>query len=395
MAIQLGSLLFGLVLVIGFSLQSSEAATDPPVVCDTINRTNFETGFIFGAASAAYQYEGAVQEDGRGPSIWDNYTHQYPERIKDWSNADVTVDQYHRYKEDVEILNDTRLDAYRFSISWSRVLPNGTLSGGVNEAGIEYYNKLINKTLEKGLKPYVTIFHWDLPQALEEEYGGFLSFRIVEYANLCFERFGDRVKYWITLNEPYAYSVKGYALGTFALGRCSDWQQLNCTGGNSSIEPYLVTHHLLLAHATTVDLYKTTYQVRFMDPITSGHYPHSMQVLVGHRLPKFKEEDSKLLAGSFDFLGLNYYTTYYASYAYHNNSVNASYITDARVNQSPELNGVPIGPQKKYDSPLIYITENGVDELNDPTLSLEQALNDTVRKDYYHDHLCYVQAAIK
>ncbi|PQQ10099.1 beta-glucosidase 12-like [Prunus yedoensis var. nudiflora] len=155
---------------------------------------------------------------------------------------------------------------------------------------------------------------------------------------------------------------------------------------------------------------------KFMEPITSGHYPHSMRLLVGRRLPKFKEEDSKLLAGSFDFLGLNYYTTYYASYAGHNNSVKASYVTDPRVNQSPELNGVLIGPQagsdwlyvypkgihdllvyvkEKYNDPIIYITENGVDELDDPNLSLVEALNDTDRIDYYHRHICYVQAAIK
>ncbi|XP_034222467.1 beta-glucosidase 24-like [Prunus dulcis] len=457
MEMQLESLLLGLVLVIGFSLQSSEAATDPPVVCDFLNRSSFETGFVFGAASASYQYEGAAFEDGRGPSIWDNFTHQYPEKIADGTNGDVAINQYHRYKEDLAIANNIGLDAYRFSISWSRLLPNGTLSGGVNQAGIEYYNKLINETIRQGLKPFATIFHWDLPQALEEEFGGLLSRQIVhyfrDYADLCFREFGDRVKYWITLNEPYTVSNMGYAIGTFAPGRCSNWQQLNCTGGNSAREPYLVTHHLLLSHAAAVQVYRNKYQASqkgvigitlvshwfkpvseaphhrnaatraldfmfgwFMEPITSGHYPHSMRHLVGDRLPPFKEEESKLLAGSFDFLGLNYYTTYYASYAGHNNSVKPSYVTDPRVNQSPELNGVLIGPQagsswlyvypkgihdllvyvkKKYNDPIIYITENGVDELDDPNLSLVEALNDTDRIDYYHRHICYVQAAIK
>ncbi|PQP97964.1 beta-glucosidase 12-like [Prunus yedoensis var. nudiflora] len=230
----------------------------------------------------------------------------------------------------------------------------------------------------------------------------------------------------------------GYAIGTFAPGRCSSGQQLNCTGGDSAREPYLVTHHLLLSHAAVVQAsqkgligitlvshwfepiseapHHRNAATRFMEPITSGHYPHSMRLLVGRRLPKFKEEDSKLLAGSFDFLGLNYYTTYYASYGGHNNSVKASYVTDPRVNQSPELNGVLIGPQagsdwsyvypkgihdllvyvkEKYNDPIIYITENGVDELDDPNLSLVEALNDTDRIDYYHRHICYVQAAIK
>ncbi|XP_048426765.1 cyanogenic beta-glucosidase-like [Pyrus x bretschneideri] len=125
------------------------------------------------------EYEGAVKEDGRGPSIWDTYTHKHPEKIADGGNEDVAIDQYHRYKEDVGIMKDMELDAYRFSISWSRILPNGALSGGVNMKGIDYYNNLINELLRNGLKPFVTLFHWDVPQALEDEYGGFLSPRIV------------------------------------------------------------------------------------------------------------------------------------------------------------------------------------------------------------------------
>ncbi|KAM1394717.1 hypothetical protein PS2_030283 [Malus domestica] len=180
-----------------------------------------------------FQYEGAAKEDGRGPSIWDTYTHKHPEKIADGSNGDVAIDQYHRYKEDVGIMKDMELDAYRFSISWSRLLPNGTLSGGVNRKGIDYYNNLIDELLRNGLKPFVTLFHGDVPQALEDEYGGFLSPRIV---------------------------YMGYAVGTQVPGRCSSWQNLNCTGGDSAIEPYLVAHHLLLAHGAAVELYKNRYQ---------------------------------------------------------------------------------------------------------------------------------------
>ncbi|KAL4612078.1 hypothetical protein ACB092_08G172900 [Castanea dentata] len=228
------------------------------------NRTSFPKGFIFGTAAAAYQYEGAAKEDGRGPSIWDTYTHEHPERITDGSSGDVANDQYHYYKKDVQIMKKMNLNAYRFSVSWSRVLPKGKLSGGMNREGIEYYNKLINRLLSKGIKPYVTMFHWDLPQALEDEYGGFLSPHIVDdfrdYAELLFKEFGDRVKHWITLNEPFSYSVGGYVGGLLAPGRCSAWLNLNCTGGNSGTEPYLVSHNELLSHAAAVEVYKKKYQ---------------------------------------------------------------------------------------------------------------------------------------
>ncbi|BBH07494.1 beta glucosidase 12, partial [Prunus dulcis] len=288
------------------------------------------------------------------------------------------------------------------------------------------------------LTPFVTLFHWDLPQTLEDEYGGFLSPHIVnhfqDYAELCYKEFGDRVKLWSTLNEPYTFSDYGYATGTLAPGRCSTWQQLNCTGGDSSIEPYLVTHHQLLAHAAAVKLYKNKYQASqngvigitlvsnwfeplseekenknaalraldfmfgwqvFAEPLTSGDYPQSMRSVVGSRLPRFTKEQSKLLIG------------YYASDAPQNNSVYASYTTDVglSVMGSPSvqrrLNVYPQGIQhlllytkEKYHNPIIYITENGVDELNDPKLSLAEALNDTHRIDFYNRHLHYVQSSI-
>ncbi|XP_062083937.1 beta-glucosidase 12-like [Humulus lupulus] len=422
-----------------------------------LNRTSFPPGFIFGTASSSYQYEGAAKEDGRGPSIWDTYTYKYPEKIADRSNGDVANDEYHRYKEDVGIMKEMNLDAYRFSISWSRLLPNGKLSGGVNKKGIKYYNNLIDELIAKGLKPFVTIFHWDLPQALEDEYGGFLSPHIVghfkDYAELCFKEFGDRVKHWITLNEPWSYSMGGYANGMLAPFRCSAWQGLNCTGGDSGTEPYLVTHYQLLSHAAAVKLYRDKYQASqkgmigitlvshwfvpysnakhnlnaakraldfmlgwFMDPLTNGDYPHSMRELVGNRLPKFTKEETKLVKGSFDFLGLNYYTANYAAYLHLPNNAKPSYNTDSKANLTTERNGLSIGPKaaspwlhvypvgiynilqytkKKYNNPLIYITENGIDEFNNPKLSLEQALIDNQRVDYYFRHLSYLKKAIK
>ncbi|CAJ2679017.1 unnamed protein product [Trifolium pratense] len=422
-----------------------------------LNRSSFPPDFVFGTASSAFQYEGAATTDGKGPSIWDTFAHKYPEKIKDRSTGDVADDSYNHYKDDIRIMKYMNMDAYRFSISWSRVLPKGKLSGGVNREGIKYYNNLINKLLANGLQPYVTIFHWDLPQALEDEYRGFLSPRIVDdyrdYAELCFKEFGDRVKRWITLNEPRSVSKNGYATGRFAPGRCSDWLKMNCTGGDSGTEPYLTSHYQLLAHAAAAKLYKTKYQASqngllgitlnsdwfvpvsheksdvdaaqraldfmfgwYMDPLTKGEYPKSMQSMVGNRLPKFSREESEQLKGSFDFLGLNYYASFYAAYAPQLRGAKPAQQTDALVNVTNQHDGKPLGPmaasswlciyprgfrelllyiKKQYNNPVIYITENGYDEYNDPTLSLEESLVDTYRIDYFYRHLYYLQTAIK
>ncbi|KAJ0037371.1 hypothetical protein Pint_24094 [Pistacia integerrima] len=395
------------------------------------NRSSFPKGFIFGTASASYQYEGAANEDGRGPSLWDTFTHNSPERITDRSNGDVANDFYHHYKEDVKIMKEMNTDAFRFSISWSRILPR--------------------------LQPFVTLFHWDLPQALEDEYGGFLSPRIVDdfrdFAEVCFKEFGDRVKHWITLNEPWTYSGNGYALGLLAPGRCSKWVNAACQAGNSATEPYIVGHHLLLSHAAAVKLYKQKYQAIqkgkigitlvshwmvpyskkkadvkaayraldfmfgwYMDPIIYGDYPFSMRSIVGQRLPKFTKEQSEMVKGSFDFIGINYYTAQYAANIPVANTVNISYSSDSLANLTTSRNGILIGPQaasswlhvyprgfrdlllyvkEKYNNPLVYITENGLDEFNNATLPLEQALKDPMRIDYYHRHLLFLQRAIK
>ncbi|KAL8140148.1 hypothetical protein V2J09_006169 [Rumex salicifolius] len=421
-----------------------------------LNRTSFPPRFLFGTASSSYQYEGAAAEDGKGPSLWDAYTHKYPEKIADGTNGDVAIDSYHRYKEDVRIMKEMGLDAYRFSISWPRILPHGKLRKGVNKKGLRYYHNLIDELLANGIQPFVTLFHWDTPQALEDAYGGFLSPHIVEdfrdYADLCFREYGGKVKHWITLNEPWSYAVGGYAVGLLAPGRCSTWQGLNCTAGDSATEPYLVGRNLLLSHAASVHLYRHKYQgsqkgkigitiitywmvpnsnakhdqdaasraldFMFMDPITVGEYPDDMKKLAGNRLPRFSKEESALVKGSYDFLGLNYYTANYAS-SYHgrqNAASNLSFITDAHVNLTTSRNGKLIGPvaastwlhvyprgiydllvytKKKYNHPIIYITENGIDEVNNEKLSLEEALIDTHRIDYYHSHLAFLQLAIK
>ncbi|KAJ4971084.1 hypothetical protein NE237_004183 [Protea cynaroides] len=443
-------LLLGLFLLL--FLTNTAASQDSA----SFNRSSFPVGFFFGTASASYQYEGAVTEGGRGPSIWDVFTQRYPGKIMDHSNGDIAVDSYHRYKEDVGIMKEMGLDSYRFSISWSRLLPYGKFSWGVNTEGIRYYNNLIDELLSNGIQPFVTLFHWDLPQALEEEYGGFLSPQIIDdfqdYAELCYLEFGDRVKHWMTLNEPWTFSVVGYNLGVHAPGRCSKWVG-NCRSGNSATEPYLVAHHQLLAHAAAVKLYKDKYQASqkgkigiavnshwmvpfsedvsnyvaaeraldfmygwFMQPLTYGHYPESMQSLLGNRLPKFSKEQSEMVKGSFDFLGLNYYTGNYAAHSPYSNPVNKSYFTDFHTNLMGERNGVPIGPKtgsdwlhmyprgiselllhtkRRYNNPIIYIAENGVPEVNNSTITLEEALSDDMRIEYHRSHLIFIRKAME
>ncbi|KAF5447882.1 hypothetical protein F2P56_033399 [Juglans regia] len=348
-------------------------------------------------------------------------------------------------------------DAYRFSIAWTRLIPTGKISDGVNQKGIDHYNEVINDLLAKGLTPYVTLFHWHVPMALDDEYGGFLSQSIVEdfkdFAELCFKEFGDRVKHWTTLNEPHMFTNGGYAAGVLAPFRCSSWQNLNCTGGDSATEPYTVTHNLLLAHSATANLYKTKYQAEqkgvigitldcdwvvpysqsekdraaalrdvdfrfgwYMEPLTKGRYPLSMRTLVGEkRLPRFSVNESELLIGSYDFIGLNYYTTNYVADKPEDNSLNKSYLTDPRVEKTGSRDGVLIGPQAgsswlyvypegiygllvytktKYGDPEIYITENGTDEVNNASIPLEEALMDTPRIEYHYKHLVQVHKAI-
>ncbi|CAN1263521.1 Beta-glucosidase 24 [Linum perenne] len=440
----------------GLNFSSASAAAAAAAATSSFNRSIFPPGFVFGTASSAYQYEGAAAEGGRGPSIWDTFV-KLPGKISDGSTGNVAIDEYHRYKEDVKLMKEMGLDAFRFSISWSRILPNGKVSGGVNKEGVTYYNNFINELLANGIRPFVTLFHWDLPQPLEDEYGGFLSSKVAvdfgAYADICFKLFGDRVKHWITLNEPLGFSYYGYINGQFAPGRCSKFINSNCSTGNSKTEPYFTTHNQLLAHATAVKVYREKYQAKqkgiigitlvsswfvpyskskhdikarrraidfslgwFMDPLTFGKYPKSMRAFVGKRLPKFSKEEAKLVKGSFDFLGLNYYTANYAANIPADNSPNASYLTDSRARLTTERNGQNIGrkaastwlyiypkgirelvlyTKRKYNNPLIYITENGVDEVNNEELGLDHALADETRINFYHQHLENLNFAIK
>ncbi|ONK60333.1 uncharacterized protein A4U43_C08F17100 [Asparagus officinalis] len=201
-----GHSLYFLLFAAAISMLADVGTAVKPAPVTTLSRKDFPADFMFGAASAAYQVEGAANEGGRGPSIWDRFVHAHPEKILGRSNADKSIDMYHHYKEDIGHMKETGLEAFRFSISWPRILPNGTISTGINKEGVQYYNNFINELLAKGIEPLATIYHWDIPAALDDEYGGFLSPRIVEGLQELRGSPLQRVRRselenWITFNE--------------------------------------------------------------------------------------------------------------------------------------------------------------------------------------------------
>ncbi|XP_010519674.1 PREDICTED: myrosinase 2-like [Tarenaya hassleriana] len=449
--------LFFLVLRFGsFSCNKAERTCEDnePFTCnntDAFNRESFEPDFLFGVASSAYQIEGT---EGRGLNIWDGFTHRYPAKGgPDLANGDVACGSYRHYQKDVDLMADIGVNAYRFSIAWSRIIPRGKASRGVNEEGIAYYNRLLDSLEAKGITPFVTLFHWDLPQTLQDEYEGFLDRQIIEdykdYAEICFQRFGNRVKHWITINQIYTIPTRGYATGTDAPGRCSSWLNENCYAGDSGTEPYIVAHNLLLAHAAVVDLYRSKYQKIqggqigitmitrwfiprdntdeslkateraqeffhgwFMDPLTKGRYPRIMREIVGDRLPTFNETEALLVKGSYDFLGINYYITEYIYSIEPNPPHRLTVMNDSQTGRSLKNESGPIGPlfgkdsryhprgilnvleyfRDKYDNPTIYITENG---FRSHAESVKEILRDSDRINYHCSHLCFLRSAIE
>ncbi|OVA17552.1 Glycoside hydrolase [Macleaya cordata] len=409
---------------------------------DRVKRSDFPTDFKFGASTSALQTEGSGSEGGRGPSTWDSF-------LQDSSVAGTEqgTDSYHKYKEDVKLLKDMGMNAYRMSISWSRLLPTGKLSGGINQDGIDFYNNFFQELLDNGIEPFVTLFHFDLPTALQTEYRGFLNKQIVDdfkdFADLCYKNFGDKVKHWTTINEPQLFANYGYRVG------------LKPKGDNVN-DPYDAAHNIILCHAAAAKLYKQNYQATqggeigisivgqwfishstspldkeaadranafmvgwFMEPLVYGDYPFIMRALVRDNLPTFTDEEKEMVKGSYDFIGVNYYTSRYAKdipltpdYQYNTSDAYQ------HVQQEVEKNGVPIGPlppggsnsiyiyptglrdvliylKNRYQNPKFFVTENGVPEGRDDSVPLEQALKDDHRIEVINSHLYAVREAMK
>lgn len=409
-------------------------------------RCDFPPDFVFGVATSAYQIEGACSEGGRGASIWDEFSH-IEGKILDGSNGDVAVDHYHRYKEDIDLIASLGFNGYRFSISWSRIFPDG-LGEKVNEEGIKFYNNLINYLLEKGIQPFVTLYHWDLPLHLEKSIGGWLNKQIIEYfaiySETCFSTFGDRVKNWMTLNEPLQTAVNGYVCGIFAPGRHA----------NSTVEPYLCAHHQILAHAKAVSIYEKKYKEKqggqiglvvdcewaeansdkvedqaaasrrldfqlgwYLHPLYYGDYPQTMRERLGDRLPIFTDEDKVFLQTPMDFVGINHYTSRFISHEPDNAEGTHHFYKLQETKRNVEwedgkligekaasewLYVVPWGLRrllnhvaKTYNNIPVYVTENGMDEEEDEHAPLQEILDDKLRVRYFKEYLSSVALAMK
>ncbi|KAL0478093.1 beta-glucosidase [Acrasis kona] len=407
---------------------------------DDDNGIVFPKNFIFGAATASYQIEGGYDQDGRGKSIWDVFSHT-PNKTKNGETGDVADDHYNKLEEDIALIKSLNLKHYRMSFSWSRILPDGTISN-INKKGLNIITRkstycwlmASNQQLRCTIGICLKVLKINL--VVVKAYS--------DYADLCFSIFGDRVKFWITFNEPWVTAVLGYLTGGNAPGRCT-----GCTpnGGDSSREPYIVAHNQLVSHAEAMNIYNTKYRNNqkgsigitfnsdwfqaisddpkdveaaerhqqfflgwYADPVFFGDYPQSMRDSCGDRLPQFTEQEKELFkATKSDFFGINHYTsTYVGAPRKEKVKENPTWYDDINVFTSYEKDGKLIGDKadsswlyvvpwgcrklmnwisKRYGSVPIYITENGVDAPGESDLSISQAVDDDFRLNYLKDYL--------
>jgi len=383
----------------------------------------FPADFSWGVASSAYQIEGAVAEDGRGPSIWDTFTHT-PGRVANGESGDIACDHYHRWADDVDLMARLGVNAYRFSVSWSRVLPDGT--GLVNERGIAFYDRLVDRLLERGIEPVLTAYHWDLPQALQDR-GGWASSSIVEwfadYAGLLADRLGDRVRTWITINEPQVFAFTGHASGRHAPG-VQDWKTA-LRVADAAIAAHVAAAARIRAVAVgprigvALDLnlvepasdseadvaaarrHQALRQGWFLDPLFGRGYPEL--ALAAHRgaghLPELRDHAPG--GAGLDFLGLNYYTREIvaadatAPFGIRMTHPGGGRRTTMGWEVYPDgLRQVLLRLHHDYQPPAIVITENGA-AFVDPDPGDGTAVPDTERRAFLADHLAAAAAAIE
>ncbi len=385
----------------------------------------FPTNFIWGSATSSYQIEGAWDEDGKSESIWDRFSHT-PGKIQDGMNGDVACDHYHRYPEDVALMSELGLQAYRFSIAWPRILPNGR--GSVNQKGLDFYGRLTDTLLEANITPFVTLYHWDMPQILEEQ-GGWPNRDIVEafveYADVVSRSLGDRVKHWITFNEPFVSAFLGYQYGVHAPGR----QEMGLA--------LRAAHHHLVAHGETVPVLRAnspgaevgitlnmSYQVPgsssvadvarsrhadghvnrwFLDPLNGRHYPAHM---VNTYYQQFDESFDFILDGDFeiiavptDFMGLNYYSRHVVRDAEAPDNLPQTVFESKENRTDINWEVYPDGLYQilnrlyfDYQIPKIYITENGASYGDGPDEN--GRVRDERRQVYLKDHFAAAHRAI-
>ncbi|KAG9446184.1 hypothetical protein H6P81_012312 [Aristolochia fimbriata] len=417
----------------------------------TIERNEFPDDFLFGTATSSFQVEGSLK-GGKGLSNWDVFTH-IPGTIADGSDADVADDHYSLFREDIELLHSLGVNSYRFSLAWSRILPKGRFEG-INPEGIAFYNDLIDALVQKGIQPFVTLHHFEIPQELEERYASWLSSQIIEdfayFAEVCFTAFGDRVKYWTTFNEPNTFLKFGYLNGRWTPRRCSP-PYGHCEAGDSETEPYIAGHNLILSHAAATDIYRKKFQAAqggkigivvspnwyeplrntpedlsaahrllvsdvgwFLDPIILGDYPFEMREVLRSKLPNFTLEEKELLKIKVDFIGINHYTSLYAKDCISspcaldplngNMHASASGTRDGLLigppTGMPHFFVVPYGIEKiimyvkdRYNNTPMYITENGYSDNNVGTK--DELVNDIKRVHFMQNYLPYVNSAMR
>ena len=385
----------------------------------------FPDNFLWGAATSAYQIEGAWNEDGKGESIWDRFTHQ-PFKILNADTGDIACDHYHRLEEDVALLKQLGVKAYRFSTAWTRVLPGG--QGQVNQKGLDYYQRLVDNLLAAGIQPVCTLYHWDLPQTLQDQ-GGWTNRDITdwfaEYAQVMFEALGGRVKYWATLNEPWVTAFAGHGYGTMAPG----YADISMA--------YQVIHHLLLSHGKALQVfrqggypgqigiavdiedtipasereedleachrYAEHYAWICTEPLFKGHYPKKLMEWLGPVAPRVNSGDMELIKQPLDFLGINYYRGiavkfdpeggYLKCTPQHLTAPLYGY-TETGWGVHPQgLKSILLQIKEKYANPKVFVTENGL--ANADSFTEVGRVKDWQRIDYLRAHLSAAHEAIE
>jgi beta-glucosidase len=389
----------------------------------------FPPDFVWGAATSSYQIEGAPAEDGKGPSIWDTFSH-VPGHVANGDTGDVAADHYHRWADDVDLIADLGLNAYRFSISWPRIQPHGR--GPANTRGVDFYRRLVDRLRERGIAPVATLYHWDLPQALQDAGGGWLNRdtteRFAEYAGIVFRALDDGVALWITHNEPWCTAALGHRLGIHAPGVTDVAAEL------------AVSHHVLLSHGLAVEAYRGTplaapigialnlmptypaaetdgdrsaaalsdgYTNRwYLDPVLRGRYPTDMLDYFGRHWPldAIRDGDAKRIGQAIDFLGVNYYARRVvrapgpgeaAEYAWVVRSEGTTGIptSDLGWEMTPDaFLDLLLRLKGDYEPMPIFITENGC-SLND-VIAPDGAVHDPRRIEFLRTHLLALEEAI-
>jgi len=381
----------------------------------------FPSDFLWGCATSAYQIEGSPLADGAGPSIWQRFCHT-PGLVRDGDTGDVACDHYRRSRDDVALMKALGLTAYRFSVSWSRVMPQGR--GAVNQAGLAFYDRLVDNLLENGIAPMVTLFHWDLPAALDD-LGGWLNPDIphwfADYAVTLFRALDDRVTMWATLNEPWVVTDGGYLHGALAPAH------------RNLYEAPIATHRLLCAHGAAVTAYRSEGRHRigivvnlepkhaasddpldvaavtradaymnrqYLDPIFLGTYPPELRGVFGDAWPSWPARDHDLIRQPIDFVGVNYYTRGFTRHDPDAWPVCAGPVRRPRATYTmtswevypAALTEVLLWVKERYGNPALYVTENGA-AFFDPPVAEGGRVADPLRVSYFRQHITAVHAA--